>query len=106
MSFQTIYEENGKISDYIVESPGGAIAEPPVAWRQKAMTYAFFSKLLTFALLHILAHVDPQWVFWICDCGTGAPHGALKFATYSSLKIRNIITLYFSKTLFILVDCF
>ena len=29
--FQTIYEENGKISDYIVGPPGGAVAEPPVA---------------------------------------------------------------------------
>lgn len=29
--FQTIYEENGKISDYIVGPPGGAVAEPPLA---------------------------------------------------------------------------
>lgn len=29
--FETIYEENGKISDYIVAPPGSSIAEPPVA---------------------------------------------------------------------------
>ena len=29
--FETIYEENGKISDYIVVPPGSSIAEPPVA---------------------------------------------------------------------------
>ena len=29
--FETIYEENGKISDYIVTPPGSSIAEPPVA---------------------------------------------------------------------------